>query len=409
MRSTSIVASTVVFAVLAATAGGLYLVKRNQKASAAAAAAVSWEPPESVLATTAREIDWQPTAELVGSAFSLRSVRISNELAGTIKKVGYGSGTIVEPGDVLLTLEDSTERADLAAAEAMVAVAQANVEISETRLALAESEWRRMDEAGSERAVSPIEMDRGRSEVARAKADRAKVLAEVEQAKAHVAQVQTMVDKHVVKAPFRGRTGIRTVHEGQYLPEGTQLVMLEEVTDSIYLDFAIPQEHLTRVRPGLAVMASSPVLGPTPVRIEVVAVDATVSNDTRNARVRGLVDNRDGRILPGMFVRIRVPVGEPERHVVVPATAVRRASFGDHVFIVAPSKNPKDQPGALRAQQRFVKVGPSVGEDVIITEGLAAGETLATTGSFKLRDGALVVDASAVPPQASGTETAAGH
>ena len=96
-----------------------------------------------------------------------------------------------------------------------------------------------------------------------------------------------------------------------------------------------------------------------------------------------------------MFVDVSVPVGATSNPIVVPATAVRRAAFGDHVFVIAPAggANAKSGagPGELRAQQRFVTLGPMIGGDVVVVSGLKDGEEIAAAGSFKLRDGALVM------------------
>ncbi len=217
-----------------------------------------------------------------------------------------------------------------------------------------------------------------------------------------MAQVQVRLAKLTLRAPFRARAGLRYVHEGQYLKEGVTVVRLEEVSARIYLDFAIPQDHAARVRPGASVMATAAVLGPGPVKIEVVALDAAVDGDTRNIRVRAILDDPEGVLRPGMFVQLRVPVSDPQPYVVVPATAVRRASYADQVFVVVPGEKPEE----LRAKQRFVKLGPTIGDDVIVLEGVAAGEQVATTGSFKLRDGALVMPAAPAAPAADGAVAA---
>lgn len=397
MKRSSIIAAAAIFLGIGIIGGGLALYKVKSIQHAAAAGG-GFEPAEAVQVVPVSEVSWQPMADLVGTVLSLRSVRVSNELAGVIREVKFDSGAIVEPGQVLVLLDDATDRADLAAAQSAVRVAEANINVVDARLKLAESEVVRMDTAAKANAVAAMEVDRTTSERDRIKADRIRLLAEVDQARAAVDQVQTRLNKKVIKAPFRGRTGIKTVHDGQYLAEGTPIVMLEEVADRIFLDFAVPQEYLVRVKPGMKVMATGALLGPEPVMIEVVAVDATVNNETRNIRVRCVVDNTEQRLRPGMFVQVRVPTEEPRPYVVIPSTAVRRTSFADQVFVVAAG----EAPDKLRAKQRFVKLGASVGDDVIVLEGLKPGEQIAATGSFKLRDGALVMKAE---PKAASTES----
>lgn len=396
MTRSSVIAAALLFVVIAAVGVGLGLYK--YRALHPEGPAAMWEPSEAVQVVAAREVEWFPTADLVGTVFSLRSVRVNNELAGTIREVSFESGGIVEQGQALLTLDDTTDRADLALAEAGVRVAVANVADGAAQLKLAETELRRLQGIASAQAgVTEIELDRAKAELDRATATGARLAAEVDQAKARVAQVEARLKKLVLRAPFRGRAGLRLVHEGQYLSEGTDVVLLEEVSDKIYLDFAIPQEYVSRVRRGVVVMGQSPVLGDAPVRIEVVALDATVNGDTRNVRVRAIVDNTNDALRAGMFVQLRVPVEEPRLRLMIPTTAVRRTSYADQVFVVVAGA----APGELRAKQRFVKLGPTVGDDVIVLDGLAAGEELAATGSFKLREGVLIMRVEPAPEPSS--------
>jgi membrane fusion protein (multidrug efflux system) len=344
-----------------------------------------FEPMEAVEIVEAREATWQPTADLVGTVFARRSVTVRNELDGVVRFVGFESGEIVEEGRVLLRQDDTSERADLEEARAAVRVAEAGLAQADAQIALAEAEYRRLTGLGP-RAVAEVEVDRARTRVETARAERGRWAAEADQARARVAQVEARLEKLTIRAPFRARAGLRTVHEGQYLVAGTDVVVLQEQADTIYLDFAVPQEYAERVRPGTAVLATGPMLGPEAVPIRVVASDATVNRGTRNLRVRAEVGNPRGLLVPGMAVEVRAPVGEPQRVVTIPSTAVRRSAYGNSVFVVS-----ADEAGVPRARQRFVTLGPALGDDVIVREGLAVGERVAAAGSFKLRDGVRVL------------------
>lgn len=367
----------------------------------------SFEPPEFVDVVVAEEIQWQPRSRLVGTVIAKRSVMLANEVVGVVTEVGFDSGEVVEAGQTLVTLDSSTERASLASAEAAVRLAQAAVEVAEAQIAAAESDvalaqnnHRRFNEAASQSSVSPTETDRINAELEKAlanlqreRAARERALAELDQAKARVTEIQTVIAKKTLHSPFRARASIRFIHPGQYLGEGTDIVELTELTDDIYIDFAVPQEHAAKVTPGMVVMAKSDVLGSEAVPITVVSMDATVNPATRNVRVRSSVPNPGYRIRPGMFVDVEVPTDLTRPVVTIPATAVRRAAFGPHVYVLTPGDLAKDPSGALRAQQRMVTLGPDIGGRVIVTDGLRAGETIAASGSFKLREGCLVFGA----------------
>jgi membrane fusion protein (multidrug efflux system) len=364
------------------------------------------EMPESVRIVEARSIQYQPTARLSGTVIALQSVVVSNEVAGTVKEVLFESGASVEAGQVLVLLDTSTEEADLAAAEAFMRVAEASIRTADSDLAWSDANYRRMVQASEAKVVPVADLDKSRTDLEgnRARVERAK--AELEQAAARATQVKTMIAKKTLKAPFKGTLGLRNVHPGQYIQEGTNIVGLQSDTDEIYLDFALPQEQAFRVKPGDVVVAKSDVFGDKPLSIGVVALDAVADAETRNIRVRSIVSNKDRKLRPGMFVDVSVPVGNADSYIAVPVTAIRRASYGDHVFMAVAG----EQPNELRARQRFVKLGPIIGEDVIVTDGVAVGDRLASIGSFKLRENALLIPITdqGAPAGAAGSAPAGG-
>lgn len=399
MKPKTIIAAIIVFAILLAVGGGLAYWK-YMGIKAAMAAPPMPEPPQAVDITEARTVKWQPTVDLSGTVIALQSVMLSNEVAGTVREVLFESGAIVEKDQVLVTLDTSTEDAQLRSEEANVKVSQAQAKVAEADVALAEANVQRIRQAAEARATSAAELDSANSAVAAARARQQRVTAEIEQSQAKADQLRATIAKKTLRAPFKAHAGLRNIHPGQYLAEGASVVGLQSVSDRIYLDFALPQELATQARPGMVVMAKAPMLGNEPIRIEVVALDATANPTTRNVRVRAVVPNTNQALRPGMFVDITAPYGESRDQVVVPSTAVRRATFGDHVFVIAPDD--KD-PNQLRARQRNVKTGPMIGTDLVILDGLKAGERIAADGSFKLHENAPVMPGAAPsgaePPQ----------
>lgn len=388
-------------------------------------------PPQFVTAADVKTIPWQPRSRLVGTVVAVRNVALANEVVGVVSSVGFESGATVEPGQVLVTLSTETEKADLAAAQAALRLAESNIEVSQAEIKIAQSSLdlarttlKRYESAATASSVAQSDLDRAKSEVERATAalDRAhsslaRSKAERDQAAARVSQIETVIAKKTLKAPFKARAGMRTVHPGQYLAEGTSIVSLTELTDDIYLDFAVPQEHAARVAPGMVVTAKSEMLGTDEAKMTVVSIDATVNPVTRNVRVRSSVPNPGYKLKPGMFIDVEVPTEAAKPYVVVPATAVRRASFGDHVFVLGPmdmSKmppGPPPPPGAqqgpppMTAHQRKVTLGANLGDSIIVLDGLKEGEKIAADGAFKLYEGAMVMEGPP-PGAAQGPQTA---
>lgn len=440
-----IVAAIAMFVIVGAVGGGLFFYKYKKITTPQEGFG---EPPMAVEMVKAKTTMWQPTTDLVGTVVALRSVALQNEVEGLVMFVGFESGDVVDPGHVMVKLDERTDVAELHSAEAALRVAQAEIGVVQAQLDLARSELQRQESAS--RATAAIEVDRARAVVERMAAEKIRAEAAIEEAQARIEEVRVRLDKRVIRAPFKARVGIRTVHEGQFLaqPFGSDagpIATLQEVADTIYIDFAVPQEYLPRISLGMKVMGELDAVGGAQRRVielTVAAIDATADRQTRNIRVRATVDNRDDSLRPGMFVKIRVPIDVARPVVAVPVTAVRRSPSSDQVFVVKPAA-PAGAPGMgapgpgapadagpahgaaadhagdtpmgngdghagaggpgghggpggagmpqLRAYQRFVKLGPVIGDDVIVLSGVAEGDLLAAAGAFKLHDGALVM------------------
>jgi membrane fusion protein (multidrug efflux system) len=132
----------------------------------------------------------------------------------------------------------------------------------------------------------------------------------------------------------------------------------------------------------------------TPIVAKIVAIDSRVDPTTRNATVRARLKDAEKVSAPGASVRVLVPAGAPGKAVAIPVSALRKGPGGDQVFVITPDKN-----GKPRAHARSVRSGEVLGDTVLILDGLKAGELVATSGSFKLRDSVLV----AVADSTNGT------
>ena len=141
------------------------------------------------------------------------------------------------------------------------------------------------------------------------------------------------------------------------------------------------------------------VNGGEPVRARIVAVDARVDATTRSTLVRARINGDAGAVAPGASVRVRVPVGPEVEAVTVPVSALRKGPSGDHVFVIVTGAD-----GKPRAQTRGVKAGEVLGDEVLILEGLSAGDQVAASGAFKLREGVLVALQGPAALPADGSE-----
>lgn len=321
------------------------------------------EPMEAVTIATARALDHRPTTTSIGTVLALRSITLKNELPGTVREVRLIPGQIVEAGTLLVALDVSVEEAERRAQEAQAS--------------LAKTVLHRRQNLSQELATTQEEVDRAR--------------ADLDVAQAQIARTQAIIARKTIRAPFRARVGIADVHPGQYLDEGTLLTTLQGVSDAVHVDFTVAQQVAAGLRDGemVEVFAAD---ASAPIRAKIVALDARVDPTTRNAVVRARIEGTAHTPAPGASVRVRVPVGLPQQAVAIPVSALRKGPGGDQVFIITP-----DQEHKTRAHVRRVESGAMTGDNIVIHSGLDVGETVAASGSFKLREGVLV----AITPESS--------
>jgi membrane fusion protein (multidrug efflux system) len=203
-------------------------------------------------------------------------------------------------------------------------------------------------------------------------------------ATARATNLEVVIEKKRITAPFKARIGITNLQPGAYLDVGTLIATLQGVDADAYVDFSIPQDNAAMIRAGTVVTLGSPVIPGSTASAKIVAEDASVDRANRTVRFRAVASSLGQVFRPGMFVDVTAATSAPRATVLVPLASVRRSPQGQHVFVI------ETQDGKLRARQRAIKTGPVIGDEIAIDTGVAAGDLVATSGSFKLRDGALV-------------------
>jgi len=365
VRVRQVVAWAVVALGMVGVVGGLGFYKYGQIQAAIAAAAAFPEPQETVAAARVRSGEWTATAQAIGTVVALRQVEIRNELAGTVVAVGFESGDIVEAGQVLVRLDTRQEQASHAAAQAEAEMARLTLE--------------RRQKLRSNQTVSVQDLDTARQQF--------------ESASARALTLQVVIEKKTLTAPFRARVGLTDLQPGAYLDAGTPIAMLQGVDADAFVDFSLPQDSAAAIRPGSTVTLAAPPIPGGTAAAEIIADDASVDGANRTVRFRALARGLGEALRPGGFVDVTAAVAPPQPVLFVPLTAVRRAPYGQLVYVLDEAE------GELRARQRIVKTGPVQGSEIAILDGLDEGELVAAEGSFKLREGLLV--------QIGGTDDAA--
>lgn len=335
-------------------------VKGAQIGSMIAAGKSFVPPPESVTTSQVAQAGWQPVQAASGTLVAVRAVTLASELPGMIREIAFDSGTSVRKGAVLVKLDTATEEVQLAAAQADENLARLNYE--------------RSVDLRKGQANTPADLDAAETRY--------------KQAQAAVRALQTAIDKKSIRAPFDGRIAIRQVELGQVLSSGAPVASLASV-DPIHVEFSLPQQALARLKVGKEVRLRTDTFPDAEWKGKVSTINTEVDVATRNVRVRATVPNADGRLRPGMYGTVEVISSEVAPVLVIPATAALYAPYGDSVFVVEEKPGPGGKPAPV-AQQRFVRLGERRGDLVAVESGLKSGETVVSSGAFKLRSGAAV-------------------
>lgn len=328
-------------------------------------------PLTAVSTAEAREVSWSPTVQAIGSLSPVEGVMISADAEGTIIKRAVESGAKVKKGDLLIEIDSTVEQANLNAALATADLNKINME--------------RAKDLFDRQAVSKAEYDTAQ--------------AVSKQSLANVGSIKALIAKKQVRAPFSGRVGIFQVNEGQFIGKGANMVSLQNM-DQVYVDFSLPQRDLPNLKIGSEVEIKVDAYADKVFPAKITSVNSVVDPQTRNIAAQATLDNPNEELRVGMFVHVNVHVGPPENLIVVPATAISYASYGNSVYVVEKMKG-EDGNEYLGVRQQFVKLDQARGDLIVVSSGLKVGEVVASTGAFKLRNKMPVQVNNDVQPSAS--------
>lgn len=341
--------------ILFAALGGVGLLLVSWKMMARDEPVATAEPIELVHVAAAESRQYGRSSTVVGTVVSGHAITLRNEEPGTVARVALQPGTVVNAGALLVQLDVSLERAELAAFEAQA-------RLSSVRL-------NRLESLSGTSAVSRMDVDTAR--------------AESEVALAQVQRVQALIARKTLRAPFRARVGMTELSVGQYLAEGQQVTTLQSVDGPTFVDFRVPQATSFDMRNGTTVTIGNS--SRSSIEAVVIARDSLIEAASRSLMVRARLAQSDSNLSPGSAVTVRMPAARSREVIVIPLDAVRRGPDGDFVFVVRSDENHE-----LRAYRQTVVVESTDDRAALIAEGLVAGDSVASAGSFKLRDGVRV-------------------
>ena len=330
------------------------------------AAGESMQPPPSTVATSAvSKFEWKRESKAVGTIEAVQGVTLSNELAGLVSKIHFKSGESIQAGDPLVELNKETEEAQLAAAKATENLAKLNL--------------KRARQLYKKDTISKAELDLA--------------IAESSNAEAQVANLEAIIARRTIYAPFDGKLGIRQIDLGEYLNPGAPIVTLQS-QDPVYATFYLPQRELAHLETGLKVIANSDAAPDEAFIGEITAIESQVDVASRNIRIQATLQNPDGQLKPGMFINVLVEHAKAREVFAIPTTAVAYASYGNRVFTAVAAEEGE----GLVASEHFVKLGETRGDYVEILDGIEKDAEVVTEGAFKLYTGAPIATNNELTP-----------
>ncbi len=325
-------------------------------------------PPTPVTSFMVKKSIWKNTIKAVGGLESTEGAMLSAQSDGRVAKIKFDSGTLVKKGDVLVELDTSVEVAELAGAKARLELAKLNLERQKT--------------LRTKNANSKMDLDNATSEF--------------ENAKASVDQIEGVIERRKIVAPFDGTAGIRYINVGQMLKVGTEVVALHAL-DPLYVNFSLPEQDLAKIKIGNVINVSVDLFPKKVFEAKLSAVDSYVDPNTRNIRVQGTLKNPKNILRSGIFARVVVDLGKDREVLSIPSSAINYSPYGNSIFIISKSdgKNP-----VRIVESHFIKLGVRKGDLVEVLRGIKDGDEIVSSATFRLHNNAQVIVDNKVQPEA---------
>lgn len=319
-------------------------------------------PVETVLAEA---VTWEPALNAIGTINAAQGVELTVEASGIVRAINFAANADVAAGDTLLQLDDEVQQADRDAARSQLELERATLE---------------REQALQSRGVASD----ARTDQTRAAFDAAT---------AQLARSEAVIGQRRLVAPFDGTIGLPRVDQGAYVSPGTIIATLQNL-DTMRIDFNLPEQALPSLAIGQPITAQ--IDGDTRTFTgEITGLDPRVDPGSRLVAVRGDIDNPDRALTPGQFARLQIALPAEDGVITLPQTAVTISLYGDFVYVVQPTE---DDPEVLEARQVFVTLGRRDGARVEITEGLAAGDRVVSSGQNRLNNRSVVSLADTTTP-----------
>lgn len=310
-------------------------------------------PPAFVETTRVTLSGNQQNISSTGDVVANPGIIVRSEIAGRITQIFFKPGEKVVAGAPLIEIYPDVIKAELAQCQADLKLKQLSFE--------------RKAKLYETRTVSKAEYD--------------DALAGLNSAKAKVDEANAKLRQTLLTASFSGRVGINLVNLGDYVNMGQDLVSLQAL-DPIYIDFSIPEMYAHQVRVNQEISVTSEASPNEIFKGTVLAIDPLADSKTRSIKIRGIVPNKEEKLLPGTFVEVTLLTGKQQQAIKIPQTAIVYDAAGNYVYKVVDG----------HAKKTTVILGERDGTDILVKQGLNVGDVVVIAGQLKIAmDGAMVI------------------
>ena len=322
-----------------------------------------------------KPVTWTPGVDAVGTVSAAEGVDVATQVGGVVKAIDFKANDKVQSGALLVQIDDSVDRAGLAAAVSTVAVSQDAL----TRA-----------QALVDRNVGTV-------------ADLQTAQNKLDQARGSLDQLKATIAQKAITAPFSGTVGIPKIDVGQYLQAGTVVATLQNL-DNMKVDFTVPEQQVSSVKIGQPVKVGLTDNAMT-LSGTITGIDPKIDPTSRLVSVQAKVANTGALLKPGQFVHVRAELPAEPNVISLPQTAVTISLYGSYVYQVVPAPaepatataaaapaTASAAPAApnLVAKQIFVQTGRRSSDQIEIVKGVDPGMEIVTAGQNKLSNGSAI-------------------
>ncbi len=315
--------------------------------------------PEASMPVISSVLDYDsylPKINAIGFITPDKGVNVNNELTGKINNILFDSGDYVEKDQILLILDTSYEKAQIKSLK--------------VKLPSMKSKYERHAQLVKKGAISKELYDETEAEYLSLLGD--------------IDTIEAKIEQKIVKAPFDGYTGIRSIQLGEYLQSGTTIVRLEDL-NLMKVNISISQKHLHEIKENQNVTINVSSKDDFIYNGFVSAISPVVSPSTGLFKVEVSIPNENQELRSGMYASVNIKLEEKENQLIVPQTSIQYALYGESLYVIE-----KDKEGKERAKQKFVETGHRFDQYVVINDGVEKGERIITNGQLRLSNDVLV-------------------